>query len=160
MSFYHLSLSIWPSNFYLFIGQLLYPLFFKSVFYILRKYMLKSHLFLCAFMVSMQILPIYTIIKNKNLYELIYLYVAKYLSNLVVIIYFDIFLDWLCKKIYHRRGEHRVMQWLFNKFEKEITNTMEESQYERALSYSVLTVSLTTSTFLYPALGFFIYLTE
>jgi len=52
------------------------------------------------------------------------------------------------------------MQWLFNKFEKEITNIMEESQYERALSYSLLTVSLTTSTFFYPALGFFIYLTE
>ena len=69
----------------------------------LKKYLIRSHIFLCAFMVSMQLLPIFKILKNQNLYELVYLYLAKYISNLIVMIYFDVFLDWLSLKIQRKR---------------------------------------------------------
>lgn len=69
-------------------------------------------------MVSLQLLPIFKILKNQDIYQLVYLYLSKYISNLIVMIYLDVFLDWLSEKIYHKRGEHKGAQFLFKIFEK------------------------------------------
>ena len=58
------------------------------------------------------------------------------------------------------RFQNKIAELIHNIFEKEITHITEESQYERALSYSIITVSLVTSIFLYPVLGLVILLTE
>jgi hypothetical protein len=50
-------------------------------------------------MLSLQLLPCYLILKNTNYYELIYLYISKYLSFYVIEVFLEIAINSLCRRL-------------------------------------------------------------
>lgn len=78
---------------------LLFPLLNKMFLHLQRQHLLKSYIFICGLMTNLQLLPCYFILKNKNVYEMAYLYLAKFFAFFVIEILLEIFINWLYLKI-------------------------------------------------------------
>jgi uncharacterized membrane protein len=76
-----------------------FPFFNKVLLHLLKRYLIKSHIFICALMLSLQLLPCYLILKNTNYYELIYLYISKYISFYVIEVFLEIAINSLCRRL-------------------------------------------------------------
>ena len=64
---------------------LVFPIATKFCLFMLRRYFINSALFLCPLLVSYQLVPLFRIFKNHDIYELVYLYFAKYASMFILL---------------------------------------------------------------------------
>lgn len=77
-------LLIQSDNFKTCLFILLYPIFNKLFMHLLKRYLIESHIFICALMVSQQLLPCFLIFNNRNLNEFLLLYFSKFISFFVI----------------------------------------------------------------------------
>jgi hypothetical protein len=138
----------------------IYPPFTKLMLFLQKRCLLRSAIFICPLMVSLHLMPLFTILKNQDLGQLIYLSTSKVFAVLCGQFLMEWFLDYLAGKVLKKKEESQLVRWLYAYFEEEINHIATDSQYEKALGCSIIIVSMVTSIFLEPALALLILLSE
>lgn len=100
----------------LLIQLLLFPLLSRTLAFTQKKYFVKSTIFVCALSASFNLLPLYSILKNKDLEQLLLLYLTKYCSLFLVLPALHLLLDSLSLLLLTYRQHNRLALLLYSLF--------------------------------------------